>query len=128
MLLVALLGSPLAWVVHLLASYLIVAMWCAARWDGIGVAIAGITLLCAAGAIASGALALRRWRHSRAGLGRDNEPGVPGSWDDRMSERGARVVFLSVMGLFMAAVFTWLIVLQGMPPLFASACPATTIP
>ncbi len=128
LLLVALLGSPVAWTVHLLASYLIVAVWCAARWGGVGVAIAVITIVCAGAAVATGVLATRRWHRSRAELAHDAEPGVPGSWDDRMSERGARIVFLSVMSLFLAVTFTFLIILQGLPPFFAPACPAVTMP
>ena len=45
-----------------------------------------------------------------------------------MGERGARTVFLAVLALFMAAIFAYLIVLEGLPPLFTPTCPATTTP
>ena len=45
-----------------------------------------------------------------------------------MGERGARAVFLVVVALFMSGMFTYLIVLQGLPPLFTPICPATVAP
>lgn len=128
MLAVALLGSPVAWVLHLLGTYLVVALWCAERWARMGLAIGLLTALCAAGALATGALALKLWRHGQRGLHYDDEPGVPEPWDARMGERGARAVFLAVIALFQCALFTYLIVLQGLPPAFAPACQAGTVP
>jgi hypothetical protein len=127
-LLLALLGAPVAWTVHLLAAYVIVAAWCAAGWPGAGLAIGALTVVCAAAAVAAGMLALRLWRRGQARLVADAEPGGPEGWDARMGERGALFVFLAVVGLFMAALFTYLIVLQGVPPLLAPVCPATTMP
>jgi hypothetical protein len=124
-LLLALLGSPLAWTVHLLAGYFVVTLWCSAGWTSSDTALAVLTLLCAGAAIASGVLALKLWRQGQRGLRSDVEPGVPGSWDARMGERGSRGIFLAVVGLFMSGMFTYLIVLQGLPPFFTPACPAT---
>lgn len=127
-LLAALVGSPLAWVVHFNGIYLIVAAWCAERWAGLGVAVAVLTAACAAAAIASGVLAFRLWRRGQSALLSDAEPGGPEPWDARMGERGARGVFLAVIAVFMAAIFTWLILLEGLPPLFAPHCRAGTGP
>ena len=87
----ALFGSPVAWTLHLLGSYLIVSVWCATRWNGMPVAVAVFTLACALTAAASGVVALRGWRRSRATLRSDREPGEPEGWDARMGERGARI-------------------------------------
>lgn len=126
--LLGLLGSPIAWTLHLLGSYLIVALWCAMRWTGMSIAVAVFTIACALAASASGVLALRGWRRSRESLRSDREPGAPESWDARLGERGARIVFLSVASVFLAGLFTYLIVLQGLTPFFAPGCPAVTTP
>jgi hypothetical protein len=127
-LLLALLGSPLAWTVHLLAAYLVVTLWCSSGWAGADLTIGILTLICAAAAIASGVLAFRLWREGQRALLTDEEPGAPESWDSRMGERGARAVFLAVLGLFMGGLFACLIVLQGLPPLYTPTCPLMTSP
>jgi hypothetical protein len=127
-LIVAVLGTPVAWAVHFNGVYLIIAMWCSAGWPGARTAIVVFTLLCAAASAACGLLALRLWRRAREGLRVDAEPGDPGQWDARMGERGARSVFLLVLAMFLAAVFTLGIVLEGLPPLFAPLCPVWTFP
>lgn len=126
--LLALFGAPVAWTVHLLAGYLAVVVWCAMGWGGLGIAIAALTVVCGAAGLASGLGALRLWRRGQAALESDREPGGAEPWDGRMGERGARTAFLGVTALFMAGLFTWLILLQGLPPAFAPACPAGTIP
>lgn len=118
----AVVGSPVAWTLHLMASYVMVAAWCAEEWGGLRLALAVITLVCAALAVASGFVALGLWREGQAILRRDAEPGSPEGWAARMGERGARVSFLAVMSLGGALLFTYLIVLQGLPPLFTPAC------
>lgn len=124
----ALLGSPIAWVVHFLGSYFIVALWCAATWPGLRLAIVLFTVASVAVSGATGVVAFRLWRRGQAALLEDAEPGAPEPWDARMGERGARMSFLAVVALFMAVVFTLLIVLEGLPALLTQACPATTIP
>lgn len=125
---IALLGSPVTWIVHFLGTYFIVALWCAAGWGGMGVAITVFTLVALAGSVASGVLAFRLWRRGQAALVEDAEPGDPQSWDARMGERGARMSFLAVLALFMAIVFTLLIVLEGLPVLLPQACPLARMP
>ena len=119
---VAVAGSPLAWTLHLMASYVGVTLWCSLGWGGLGAAVGVITLACAALAIASGAIAFGIWREGRALRERDSEPGTSGSWEARMGERGARFSFLAVMSIGEAALFTFLIVLQGLPLLFTPPC------
>jgi hypothetical protein len=126
--LLALVGSPLAWVVHLLAGYVVVALWCSAGWAGADAVIGILTLVCAAAAVGSGVLSFRLWRQGQTELVSGPEPGGPESWDARLGERGARTVFLAVLALFMAALFAYLILLEGLPPLFTPTCPATTMP
>ena len=127
-LLLALVGAPLAWVVHLAASYITIALWCANRWAGGAIALLVLTALGVLAAVATGALAWRLWREGQAALARDAEPGAPGSWDARLGERGARISFLALLALFMAAMFGYLIVLEGLPSLFAPLCHAGTVP
>lgn len=125
---IAMLAPAVAWSVHLLVGYLIVATWCANTWGGVGIGLATLTALCLAATIACGVLALRLRRRGQHHLATDEEPGTPESWDARMGERGARIVFLAIMALFMAGLFGFLIVLQATPPFFAPVCPATTVP
>lgn len=127
-LLLAVLGSPVAWAVHFNGAYLAVSMWCSAGWSGARVAVVVLTLICAAGAAAAGLLAFKLWRRAREGLRVDMEPGDPGAWDARMGERGARSVFLLVTAMFLSVIFTLGIVLEGLPPLFLPLCPAWTFP
>lgn len=127
-LILAVLGTPVAWALHFNGVYLIIAMWCSASWPGARTAIVAFTLLCAAASAACGLLALRLWRRAREGLRMDAEPGDPREWDARMGERGARSVFLLVVAMFLAVVFTLGIVLEGLPPLFAPLCPAWSFP
>jgi hypothetical protein len=122
-LLLALLGSPVAWTVHLLLGYVLVAVSCSVPGIRADFGIALLTALCAGMAVASGILAVRLWRESRRQLRVNREPGGPEPWDARMGERGARSVFLAGVALFMAVLFTYLILLQGLPPLFTSPCP-----
>jgi hypothetical protein len=87
-----------------------------------------LTLICSGAALVSGMLAFRLWRQGHRSLLTDGELGGPESWDSRMGERGARAAFLALLGLFMGGLFAYLIVLQGLPPLYTPACPAMTSP
>jgi hypothetical protein len=117
-------GGAVAWTLHLFASYLVVALWCSTRWDGLGTAIALLTMLCAAAALASMVRAWQLWRRGQDALRSDAEPGVPEGWDSRLAERGARTAFLALVALCLDALFLYLIVLEGLPPIFAPVCHA----
>lgn len=127
-LLLAVVGPPLAWTVHLLGAYVMVALWCAEQWPGLTLAVLALTAACFVASAASGILAYRLWHRGRQALSTDREPGAPESWDARMGERGARFVFLAVLAMFMAVLFSYLIVLEGLPPLFAPHCEPGTVP
>jgi hypothetical protein len=99
--LVALLGSGGAWAVHLLASYAVVSVGCVTGWEGTRPALGVLTLACAALAIATGVLTLRR---------------------RRAAVTSAR--FTLDVGAGLAALFTALIVLAGIVPLIVPVCGA----
>jgi hypothetical protein len=121
---VALFGGALAWTLHLLASYLAVALWCSTQWGGLAAAIVVLTVLCAVAALASAVLAFRLWRRGQVALLSEAEPGVRETWDARLGERGARVAFLALLALFLDALFAYLIILEGLPPVFTPSCHA----
>jgi hypothetical protein len=59
-LLLALAGGGSAWMLHLLAGYFLVSLGCPRGWPALGGTLAVVTGVCAAGALAVAALALRR--------------------------------------------------------------------
>lgn len=123
---VALLGGPLAWVAHLFAVYLIISVWCSTGWSG---RHAAIVIATAAGlliVLASGIAARRLWKEGKAAALRDAEPGTHETWDARLGERGARGLFIAVLAMFMAALFAFLILMQGVSPLISPDCFAGT--
>jgi hypothetical protein len=97
--LVAVLGAPVAWTVHLLASYAVVGLGCAAGWSGPGRSLALVTAICLAAALGSGLLAYRRWRATDA---------------------GTDIVLVGVLG---TPVFLLAITLEALVPLFLPLCP-----
>lgn len=99
-LLIALLGGGLAWSLHLLASYVLVAFACTTDWGGARVALALLSLAALGTTGASGWLAWKRGHIARA-VDRPEDD----AWDARMGERTARVSFLMVMGLISAILF-----------------------
>jgi tetrahydromethanopterin S-methyltransferase subunit C len=103
----ALLGGPVAWSAHLLASYPLVSVACQL---GTATPLHAITLLTAAVAAAAGvtgALALRRV--SAAG---------PGGLGDAF----ARARFMGLAGTIAGAFFTFVILVEGLPPLLHDPC------
>jgi hypothetical protein len=102
--LTALVGGPVAWTLHFMASYGVVAVACMLGTSGAGVIVGGMTALLAAAAMASGLLAFQRWR-SADGEGRGEAERV-----------------LMVVGMLGAGLFTVAIVLQGVVPVFVPTC------
>lgn len=125
-LLVALLGGPVAWTLHLFAVYLIVALWCSQGWGGrnAGVALATIAAVVVTGF--SAWLGWKLWHEGKREAQRDAEPGTHETWDARLGERGARGIFLAVLAMFLSALFAFLIIAQGVSPLIAPECAAGT--
>lgn len=101
--LVAVLGAPLAWTLHLLTSYAIVGLACAAGASQAGRPLALVTAICLAVALASGLVAYRRWRA-------DGQPA-----------EGQRDIML--VGVLGTVVFTTAIVLESVVPVFVPLCP-----
>jgi hypothetical protein len=116
-LLVALLGAPVAWTVQLLGAYTIVAVACSTEWGGARATVGVLTVVTFAAAVASGLVARRIWMRARL----VDRP-VDDSWDARMGERTARVSFLMVVGLVLAALFALSIIYQAVPVFMASVC------
>jgi hypothetical protein len=111
-LLFALLGAPLAWTLHFLVSYFLVALFCAAAWEGAGAAIGAATVVSVVVSAASGVVAYRAWRARRNAQ----------SWDAALAEPAGWAAFVLVMGMLGSALFTALIVLEAVPPLFVPTC------
>lgn len=99
-LLAALLGGGVAWSLHLLASYTLVAFACTTGWRGVRAALVTVSVVALAATAGSGWLAWRRWQIARA-VDRPEDD----AWDARMGERTARVSFLMVVGLILSVLF-----------------------
>ena len=118
-LLFALLGAAVAWSLHLLASYVLVAAGCTGRWGGTRPALVAVSLAALALCAASGLVALRGWRAARA-VDRPTDD----AWDARMGERTARVSFVMVVGLALALVFALGVVYEALTVFLAPLCEA----
>jgi hypothetical protein len=119
---VALLAPPLAWTIHLLVVYVVIALFCSSGWGGRNFAMLLVTLFLAGIALASGVLAHRLWVRGKEEAKRDIEPGVHETWDSRLGERGARGLFIAVLAMLMAGLFGFLIITQGLSPLLSPDC------
>jgi hypothetical protein len=103
----SLLGGPIAWSAHLLASYPLVSVACQLGTTTPLHLVTAITAAIAAGAGLTGALVYRRVpRQSDAGLG--NGP--------------ARARFMALAGTFAGAFFTFVILVEGLPPILHDPC------
>jgi hypothetical protein len=109
---VAFLGGPLAWTLHLFACYFVVALACTSEWAGATLAIALLTIGLAALAIATGVFALRRWRRVQHAA----------SWTHALNEAGGEEGLLFLVGVMLAALFALLIVMNGISPLLVPVC------
>jgi hypothetical protein len=116
-LLFALFGAAVAWTVHLLVAYVVVALDCSTRWDGTRAALAALTALTLGTAAASGLAARRLWVRARAA----DRP-TDDTWDARMGDRTARVSFLMMTGLVLAVLFAVAIVYQAVPIFLVPVC------
>jgi hypothetical protein len=111
-LLFALLGGAVAWAVHFLGSYALVAVGCAAGWDGMRMVLAVATL--ALGAVAGWAtlLALRGWRAEAGAM----------PWDMALSEAHSWRAFLLLAGILLGALATGTILVEGLASLAVPVC------
>jgi hypothetical protein len=92
-------GGPVAWTLHLLVSYAVVAAGCATRWDGTTPALVAITIACAAASAGAGLVA----------------------WRDR-SDTEPTVRLLAAIGLGLALLFCGVIALGGVVPAMVALC------
>ena len=118
----SLLTGPIAWTIHLFVVYVIIALWCTAGWTGQRIAVLFATLVLGALSLAGGVVAFRQWKQGQEEVQRDIEPGTHETWDSRLGERGARGLFIAVLAMFMAGLFGFLIITQGLSPLLAPEC------
>jgi len=111
---VAWLLAPVAWLVHLGASYLIVTLRCVDAWNESAVAITliAVTLLLAAISLYVG---LHSWRRMRA-LGIPADPGIALSKDFGMDGLSMAI------GVITGGLFLLLIVMNGVTPFFVPTC------
>ena len=105
-------GAAIAWAVHFLLSYFLVALGCTTGWRGTDAAIGIATVVLAAVAAWSGWIAFRNWRPRR---GRGGGTGI-------LDDAGGRRNFMLVIGILSAGLFGLLIVLEGLSPVFLSTC------
>jgi hypothetical protein len=111
-LLFAFLGAPVLWAVHLSLSYFLVTLHCVSAWNGGVWAVSGATLAFAAGSATAGWTA---WTTLRR-LGRsDPDP-------DALPDPLEWTRFLLLAGVAASALFTLVIIVQGVVPLFLSTC------
>jgi hypothetical protein len=107
----ALLGGPVAWSAHLLASYPMVPVACRMGTTAPLHAITAMTAAIAASAAAAGWWA---WQRARgAGL-----PDGPGRFEASESRAG----FMGLAGMLLALLFTFAILMEGLPPLLQDPC------
>ena len=102
---VALAGGGMAWMLHLLAGSFMVSIGCGRGWPALRPTLAGITAVCAAGAIAVTLASLRaRQRTRRAG-------------DDAEAQR-----LLFNVAAFLGLLFTIMIMLGGLTVVALAPC------
>jgi hypothetical protein len=109
-LLVAFLGAPIVWAVHLAASYLLVALDCGSGWDGARTAVLVATAVCAVAAVSTGAFGWHQWKRGAGRLG-----------DSMLDPIDVRE-FLLLGGVILAVLFAGAIVFAGIAPLFLPVC------
>jgi hypothetical protein len=109
-LVLAFLGAPTLWAVHLALSYFLVSLGCATGWGGAKPAVVVATLLCAVAAMAIGLFAWKRRKAARSG---DTETEL---------DPGPVPEFLAISGAVLAVLFTGAIIMAGMSPFFLPLC------
>ncbi|MQA90875.1 MAG: hypothetical protein GEU90_11645 [Gemmatimonas sp.] len=115
MLLFTLLGPPTAWTFHFLSVYLLVALYCTEAWEGAGVAILVSTIASAAISIAAGFASYREWR-------RGGETSITAS----IAGGTGGSEFILLMGLLGSMLFSFLILVEAIAPVFVPLCSMST--
>jgi hypothetical protein len=108
----ALLGGAVAWSVHFLGSYALIAVGCVSGWTATPGLVGTATVALAAVAAWSTAVAWRRWGAASAGQ----------SWDRALSEPRGWYAWLMTVGVLLGATSTFAIVLEGAGSLLLPVC------
>lgn len=108
----ALLGGAIAWSLHFLGNYALLAVGCVARWGTVVPILIAMTLLLAGVATWSTVLAWREWH--RAGRG------MP--WDRALSEPPGWYAWLMTVGVLMGITSLFTILLEGLGTLMLPLC------
>jgi small-conductance mechanosensitive channel len=109
-LLVAMLGAPVAWAVHLLVSYAIVGVGCMTGLRGTVTLLTLTTVVCALAAVGAGSVAYRDRR------------GRQGSRSGDAATPSPRAMLLDI-GLLASGVFLLVILTAGLGPFLVPLCP-----
>jgi hypothetical protein len=110
--LLAVLGGAIAWALHFLGSYAVVAIGCVAGWSATRLAVAVGTAALAALALWSTVVAWREWRRSSGDQ----------RWDTALSEPRGWYSWLMTVGVLMGITSAFTIVLEGFGTLMLPLC------
>lgn len=108
----ALLGGAIAWTLHFLGSYAIVAIGCVAGWNRTTVIVAIVTVLLGALAVWSTVAAWREWRRASGDQ----------RWDTALSEPRGWYAWLMMAGVLLGGTSAFTILLEGFGPLVLPVC------
>jgi hypothetical protein len=111
-LLFGLVGGWVAWTLHFLGGYAVVAIGCVGGWSAIRAVLAAGTVLLAGVALWSSAVAWQDWRRVSAG-----QP-----WDEALSEPRGWFGFLMLAGMLLGALSAATILLEGFATLALPVC------
>ncbi len=108
----AVLGGAIAWSLHFLGSYALLAIGCVARWEATVPIVAAGTLVLAAVAAWSTLVAWREWRRTGRGM----------PWDRALSEPPGWYAWLMTVGVLMGVTGVVTILLEGLGTLMLPVC------
>jgi hypothetical protein len=108
----AVVGGAVAWTVHFLGSYALVAVGCGAGWQGLGASVAAVTVALAAVAGWSTRAAWRGWRAASGDQPLDAALSEPRGW----------FAFLMLTGVLLGGISVFTILLEGFGTVVLPAC------
>jgi len=111
-LLIGSIGGASAWLLHLGASYLLLTIGCNENWPGVRLMLIALTIGLVAVGLWTGLFAYRRIESTE----------TDADWAITLSSGLSRENFMMVVGTVSSAVFTIIILAQGVPPLFLPLC------
>jgi len=108
----AVLGGALAWSLHFLGSYAVVAIGCVARWGSTIAIVAAGTAVLAGLAVWSTVIAWREWRRTGGDM----------PWDRALSEPPGWYTWLMTVGVLLGITSAFTILLEGFGTLMLPLC------